>query len=183
MNKIAKSALAAAAGIALLMGGAGTLAAWSDGSFAPLASVISAGDLELSVPSSGVWRDETGAVITLDGYRIAPGDTIIHETTMQLTAHGENLHGEILLDPASISAADPGAAADVALADLLAASATHTLDGRPGLSFVAAPGTQTVLVTTTIVWPDGGTTATDNAAMHGRATLGDLSFTVTQTID
>lgn len=183
MNKIAKSALAAAAGVTLLMGGAGTLAAWSDGSFAPLASVISAGDLELSTPSSSVWRDETGAVITLDGYRIAPGDTIVHETTMQLTAHGENLRGEILLDPASFAPADPGASADVALADLLATSATHTLDGRPGLSFSAAPGTQTVLITTTIVWPSGETAATDNAAMRGRVSLGDLSFTVAQTLD
>ncbi len=183
MNKIAKSTLAATAGVALLMGGAGTLAAWSDGSFAPLASRISAGALQLSDPSSSVWRDETGAVITLDGYRIAPGDTIIHETTMQLTAHGENLRGEILLDPASIAPADPGAAADVALADLLAASAAHTLDGHPGTRFTATPGTRTVLVTTTIVWPEGGTPATDNAAMRGRATLADLSFTVTQTID
>ncbi|MCK8475681.1 alternate-type signal peptide domain-containing protein [Microbacterium aurugineum] len=182
MNKIAKSTLAAAAGVALLMGGAGTLAAWSDGTFAPLGSLISAGDLQLSDPSSSVWRDETGAVITLDGLRIAPGDTIIHEATMQLTAHGENLHGEILLDPASIAPVDPGAAADVALANLLATSAAHTLDGRPGTSFTATPGTQKVLVTTTIVWPDGGTPATDNAAMRGRVTLGDMSFTVTQTI-
>lgn len=182
MNKLTKSLIAAAVGTALLLGSGGTLAAWNSGALASVASTISAGDLSLSAPSAGTWADQTGTTISLNDYRIAPGDTLTYETTFSLTAKGDNLQGELALDPASISPANVAKPEDVALAARLAKSAAVTIDGRTGAGFTAKSGSQTIRVTTTITWPGGNTPATDNASMRGSVILSDLKFTATQTL-
>lgn len=182
MNRLTKSLIAAAAGTALLLGGGGTLAAWNSGALASVAATISAGDLSLSAPSAGKWVDQTGATIALTDYRIAPGDTLTYETTLDLTAKGNNLQGEIALDPASISPANLSQPEDVALAARLAKSATVTIDGRTSAGFIAKTGSQTIRVTATITWPGGNTPATDNTSMRGSVTLSDLRFTATQSL-
>ncbi|QIK63344.1 alternate-type signal peptide domain-containing protein [Leucobacter viscericola] len=181
MKKLTKSLIAAAAGTALLLGGGGTLAAWNSGAFASVTTTISAGDLSLTAPSAGTWTDQTGTTVTLDTFRVAPGDTLTYETTMDLTARGDNLQGTLALDPASISPANPAKAEDVALAARLTKSASVTVDGRTSAAFTAKPGSQTIRVTTTVTWPGGNAPATDNTSMRGSVTLNNMKFTVTQT--
>ncbi|MFC4224503.1 alternate-type signal peptide domain-containing protein [Lysinibacter cavernae] len=182
MNKLTKSLIATATGTALLIGGGGTLAAWNSGAFASLAATISAGDLSLSAPEPGKWSNSTGETINLDEYRVAPGDILLYETTVDLTAKGDNLHGEITLDPTSISPANPGKPEDVALATRLLKSAAIAVNGRSEAVFTASPGTQQIRVSTTISWPDEELPALDNTAMQGSVILSGLTFTATQTI-
>lgn len=181
MNKLTTSIIAAAAGTTLILGGGSTLAGWNSGTFTSLAATISAGNLKLSTPTAGVWTDQTGTTTTPASFRIAPGDTLTYQTTLDLTANGDNLRGQITLDPASIGPANPAKPEDIALAALLMKSATVTIDGRADTHFTAKQGTQALRVTTILAWPDG-TTATDNAAQRGSIVLTDLTFTVTQTL-
>ena len=73
MNAFVKSAVAGAAGIALLLGGAGTFAVWNSSASAS-AGVLRTGQLTLSTtPGTGQWKDlKTGSPLSdaeLSSYR------------------------------------------------------------------------------------------------------------------
>lgn len=178
MNKLAKSALAVTAGIALLMGGAGTLAFWNDTIDAGTTGSISAGTLSLSNATAGTWTDQYGATIDLATFRAVPGDVLTYNTTVDVTAIGDNLTGTIGIGTASISPATAGAA-DTELAALLTDSATFTVNGSAVNTFTATATPQAVDVTVTISWPSGTPTA-DNLAMLGSVSLADFAITATQ---
>ena len=75
MNKIVSSAVAGAAGIVLLLGGAGSFALWNANATVA-ASSVSSGNLALSADTAGVWTDITNGgskVIDPSTYRIVPG--------------------------------------------------------------------------------------------------------------
>ena len=56
MNKLTKAAIAGAAGVILLMGGAGSLAYWNDSIASnPAGQTISAGTLTVTAASAGGW--------------------------------------------------------------------------------------------------------------------------------
>lgn len=90
MNKLLKGAVAGAAGIALLLGGAGTFAAWNAStSLGTDASNITTGDLYLSSdPTSGTWAYANGDEVT----RIVPGDVVNYSQTVTVHGSGDHLH-------------------------------------------------------------------------------------------
>ena len=57
MNKLTKGAIATAAGIALLLGGAGTFALWN-GQTTIAGGTISTGTLAIASTGSPVWKGE-----------------------------------------------------------------------------------------------------------------------------
>ena len=59
MNKLVKGSIAAAAGISLLMGGAGSLALWND-SVTVNAGTVSSGTLDVSTGTAGVKLNVPG---------------------------------------------------------------------------------------------------------------------------
>lgn len=178
MNKLTKSTIAAAAGIALLMGGAGTLAFWNDTIDAGAAGSITAGTMSLSNSTAGTWTDQNGQGVDINAFRAVPGDVLTYKTKVDVAAIGDNLTGTIGIGTASIAPATAGAA-DTKLADLLTDSATFTVNGAAGSTFTATGTPQAVDVTVTITWPSG-TPSADNLAKLGSVSLADFAITATQ---
>lgn len=176
MNKLTKGAVAAAAAIALMLGGAGTFATWNASS-AAAGGNITAGSLSIAGASAGTWSDTTGT-IDLASYRIAPGDVLTFTQDFDVTAVGHSLPATLSLTDGSITAATTGAA-DIALATALGNSADLTAtglaaDGTGG--YVVPAGTTSVSVTVTITFP----TTADNASQNGQVSLSGMSVTLTQ---
>jgi alternate signal-mediated exported protein len=189
MNKFVNASIAAAAGVALLLGGAGTFATWN-ASAATTGSSISAGNLVVQDSgTAGTWTaNGSPTPISLSGYTIVPGDVLTYTKTMKIGAEGDNLKATLALTPASITAADPTKATDQALAGYLSANAVLTASG-PGISgtgptFTVTPGAgtvaQNVTVTVTISFPKGDVVGGNNNAMNGAVTLSDLAVSLTQ---
>jgi alternate signal-mediated exported protein len=177
MNKLTKGAVAAAAAIAPLLGGAGTFATWN--ASAAVANVgITAGNLSIAPGAvAGTWSDATGAV-DLSAYRITPGDVLTFTQDFDVTATGHSLPATLTLTAGSIAPASSNAQ-DIALAAALGNTAVLTAaglasDGNGG--YIVPMGTTSVTVTVTITFP----TAAGNASQNGQVSLSGMKVTLTQ---
>jgi alternate signal-mediated exported protein len=186
MKKIVKASIATAAGVVLLLGGAGTFATWNDTATTEGASIV-AGNLVVDDSNvAGVWT-ANGSTINLAEYRIAPGDVLTFTKTMKVGAEGDSLEATLGLSQASITAVDTENNADVALAGYLTKNAVLSATGAgitgTGPTFTVIPGAgvvdQDVTVTVTIEFPAGGA-GVNNNAMNGKVNLAGLTVTLTQ---
>ncbi|MCU1558721.1 MAG: hypothetical protein JWN09_2716 [Microbacteriaceae bacterium] len=189
MNKLIKGAIAGAAGVALLLGGAGTFALWNS-SASVAGGTIVAGNLLVADPgTAGVWTVNGGATaITLSSYRVVPGDVLKYTKTVNVTASGDNLVATLGLGTASITPTAAGNAADVALAAYLNANAVLAASGSSITGtgpYTVTAGTagivaQPVVVTATITFPKSATAGIENAAKTGSVSLANLTVTLNQ---
>jgi len=116
MNKLVTGSIAGAAGIALLLGGAGTLALWNDSATASGGNVQS-GALTVALAGTPVWKDispdsaDTSwspvAVGSTPADRLVPGDTVTLTQRVDVTATGKNLQAELSFDPKTIAIKAP----------------------------------------------------------------------------
>ena len=205
MNKIAKSTIATAAGVVLLMGGAGSLAYWNDSVNAGPAAgsnSITAGTLTIAAANAGAWTKgfynsagtavvPPAAVANLSAVRIVPGDRLVYAQTFNVNASGDDLFFTIGSTVGAVTAAS-AAAADTALAAQINASAAtaFTIASVTGGNVVPATtagtyrvsantgGPSTITATWTLDFPFGATP--DNTAKLGAVTLSQGSITLTQ---
>lgn len=188
MKKIITASVIGAAGIALLLGGAGTFALWNS-SAATAGGTIVAGDLSIT-PSSraATWTVNGGSPLsTLDGYPIVPGDVVRYTEDMVVSANGKGLTATLGVDPASIEATSASAPADVALAKYLSANATLTATGD-GISGTSAPYTvtgqtgheQDITVGVTITFPKSSTPGIEDGTQNGSVDLDAVAVTLNQ---
>ncbi|MCU1417848.1 MAG: hypothetical protein JWP32_2022 [Schumannella sp.] len=205
MNKLVKGAIAGAAGIVLLMGGAGSLAYWNDSANAgPSAgsNSITAGTLTISAVNAGAWTkgfyNAAGTVVTapaavasLAAVRIVPGNRLVYTQSFNVVGTGDDLYFTITSSAGAVSAASAGAA-DVALAAQINASATtaFSIASITGGTVTAAttPGTykvssnagtpSTIAVTWTVDFPFGASAV--NTAKTGAVSLSQGAITLTQ---
>ena len=210
MNKLVKGAVATAAGVALLMGGAGTFAYWND-SVGITGATITAGNLLVTnaTPSDGVWSVQKNGLTTATATTIAniatftasPGDKLTYTKKVSITATGDNLTATLALGAGSITAATTGTA-DTALAAYLSKTATISASGT-GIAPIGTTGTylitpsttgilkSPVTVTVTINYPKDPNTVTnaglnstavvnEKASMLGSVSLSGLIVTVDQ---
>jgi alternate signal-mediated exported protein len=180
MNKLTKGSIAAAAAVALLLGGAGTFANWNATS-AVAGGDITAGSLSIAGAGAGSWSDTKGAGIILGDYRIMPGDVLTFTQDFDVTADGHSLLATLSLTGGAIVAVESTDAADVALANALGNSAALTAtglgtDGNGG--YIVPVGTTSVTVTVTITFPKGD--SVDNDSQKGVVSLSGMSVTLTQ---
>ncbi|TQO20383.1 alternate signal-mediated exported protein [Rhodoglobus vestalii] len=182
MNKLVKGSIAGAAGIALLLGGAGTLASWN-ASAAVEGGNISAGTLNIEAvdgEADGWQLNGTGAVEdNASDFTIVPGSALTYTATFDVTAIGDTLTATAALADESIVAASDSKE-DVAFAKFLSSDATFTIDGKNETAVVASDVKQTVVVTVTINFANGEAGA-ENEAMRGDVNLKDFAITLTQT--
>lgn len=187
MKKFVKASIATAAGVTLLLGGAGTFATWNASATTAGATIASGNMVVEDSGVAGTWT-ANGSAVNLADYRIAPGDTLTYTKTMSVSAEGDSIQATLGLTGGSIAAADPTDAADQALAGYLKANATLSAAGQgitgTGPTFTVAPGSGTVdedvTVTVTIAFPAGDTAGGNNGAMNGAVNLSDLAVTLTQ---
>jgi alternate signal-mediated exported protein len=168
MNKLVKGSIAGAAGIALLLGGAGTFALWN-ATATVSAQTITAGTLTLTANTDGVWKQGT-TTITPSSYRIIPGSTLVFTQTLTVNAVGDGLTADLTHSGFTGSnTLDP-----LVTKTLEVTSTTATVSGST-LKFT--PGTSTVNVKFTVVFPEEETTG-----QSGVLDLSALNFTLTQTV-
>ncbi len=128
MNQTTKGALAAAAAGALLLGGAGSLAYWSD-SKTVTGGAISSGTLSLTqevgqVCSSWTLDAAGGATAYTPGVTlVVPGDVITKTCDYTVHASGAHLAADLTMDATSITGAND-------LSSALTPGATYTLAGN-----------------------------------------------------
>jgi len=206
MNKLVKGSIAGAAGIILLMGGAGSLAYWNDSATAGPAlgsNSITAGTLSVTAVNAGAWTKgfynasnvlvgSVGAVANLSTVRIVPGNRLVYTQQFNIVGTGDDLYFTIgstagAVNPASVNPA-PTAAADAALA----AQVTNTFSVSSVTGGTVIPATSantfrvssnngtasTVTVTWTINFPFGATAV--NTAKTGAISLSQGAITLTQ---
>ncbi|WP_456787551.1 alternate-type signal peptide domain-containing protein [Cellulomonas sp. P5_C5] len=136
MRKTTKGAIAVGAGVALLLGGAGTLAYWQVGTAVDSTTGIQSGTLTIA-PKTGattaVWTWGTGSTTFNPAtQRIVPGDIVTRTQVFTVTGQGDHLKAEIALNLA------PAVANNAAMLTALGTPVT-TITG----STVTAPTTLT----------------------------------------
>jgi alternate signal-mediated exported protein len=173
MNKTMKGALAAGAAGALLLGGAGSLAFWSDSSDVPGASITS-GELKLGAPDCGDgWLLDGGAAYSTQ--LLVPGDTLTKTCTIDLTATGAHLGADLAIATPTWSAAN-GLTAE------LSPTATFTVNGATTDHVTSADDTGTGEISAELtVTFDGDTASNDSEDLT--AALDAVTITATQTHD
>ena len=189
MNKLLVSAIAGAAGLTLLIGGAGTFALWNSSASLTGGTITGGTLLVADNATAGVWK--SGAtVITLSSYRIVPCDTLTFTKTVDITATGDNLVATLAVDPATIAPTTATTAADVRLAAYITKNAQLAITGAgiTGASptFTITPtatgvSARTATVTVTLVFPKNATAGFENDAKLGSVNLGALAVTLLQT--
>jgi alternate signal-mediated exported protein len=176
MKKSTKGALAAGSAAVLLMGGAGTLAFWTD-TVTVDGTDIQSGHLSLDLGSCDGWTLDGGDAYT--DQLLVPGDTLTQDCTYTLDIAGEHFT-EVDFDvtlPSDVSAG--------ALADEITVTTDVELNGADqgdGTGVAVADG-DTVTVSIVVDWPYGVQDNDSNVVGGLLASLGDLVVTVTQNHD
>ena len=183
MNKTVKGSLAGAAGIALLMGGFGSYALWSESR--PLASSsITTGDLTIGTDPSAAYWDDVNTPTVKDWSatdKMVPGDKVSYTQTFTVTGNGKNLKG-------TISLADPGALGGNSTLitrsiDITSSNTTITSDAAaPNTAFhFASPfGTSTMTAVVTYTFPAGTSGSTGTTDQNVSASTPATAFTISQ---
>src|SRR4051812_5239895 len=105
MNKLVKGAIAGAAGIVLLMGGAGSLAYWNDSANAGPASgsnTITAGTLTITAANAGTWTKgmynnagtqtvAPATIASLAAVKVVPGNKLVYTQNFNVVGTGDDL--------------------------------------------------------------------------------------------
>jgi len=177
MNKATKGALAAVAAGTLMLGGAGTLAYWTDAKTVT-GTGITAGNLTLGAQDCTVaagthdWQFDNGDTFTAASDTVVPGDSLSKICDLTLTLTGNHIGATLGLDTAT-----PGFAAANALSANLSPTAAFIVDGDP-YAPITEPGTYHVQVTVTVPFSSA---ATNGQALS--AALNGVVVTATQTHD
>lgn len=175
MKKSTKGALAAATAALLLVGGAGSLAFWTESATVAGPGALTAGELTLTPTGSCAdgtpdWLFDSAETEAdkpyVAGDLLVPGDALRTTCTYTLLATGEHME-------ATFAVTDPTAGSG-ALAPALTVTSTVTVDGAaPPATFTE--GEYDVEATINVVF-NAATTDLENAT----TTLNGLTLTVTQ---
>jgi alternate signal-mediated exported protein len=94
MKNLTKGALVTGLGVALLLGGGGTLAVWNAGQDSQ-AGTITAGDLNLQAQPS-VWTSSaSGTIRNINAYRMVPGEKLTYTQAIDVTLVGSGLRAKL----------------------------------------------------------------------------------------
>jgi alternate signal-mediated exported protein len=168
MNRLFKGAVAGAAGVALLLGGAGTFALWNDAIGIGDDEAVTSGQLRFGTVPTGEWTLNGQAVADITQVRIVPGDVLAYTVDgVEVVATGDYLHAEF-----GITA--DGLTGDSELMGAL--TKTITVDGVDPAT-VDIAGTDTFDV---VVRLEFDPTTADLVAQNQSVDLGDIQLTVTQ---
>lgn len=185
MKKSLKGAIAAGAAGVLLLGGAGTLAFWSDTEVFGGGSVT-AGTLSLGTPvcepTVGNWVYAVGNAGAGEAVElIVPGDTIAKTCTFPIVATGDNLTATLgVPDELNITPGTPDTTFQATVAATYVGSGVAPIDGD-GIITSANNG-QTVSATIEVEFPFGNATTINANDMQAiTASLADITVTLTQT--
>lgn len=176
MNNSIKGALAAVAGGALLLGGAGSLAYWSDNGVAE-AGTIAAGSLALSDGTCDPgWVYASGSAAGSAVTTIVPGDSITKVCDFTITASGQHLTAD-LGTPSTVAYTVTSTPEPTTLQ--LDVDATYELDGEAVHQVTSADNDATLAADIVVTFPFGSAvTINGNDTQLLAATLDDLTVKI-----
>jgi alternate signal-mediated exported protein len=192
MNKLLKGSIAGAAGIALLLGGAGTFALWNDSAVIK-GGTVSTGVLSLSAPTTAAtWTDVSTASSIVAGtqfntasQKLVPGDKVQTTQAVTVNASGKNLKATLTFDPKSITT-DADLASQLVYSLVVTAPA-GTPDGvvtsNGANSYTIAPPTTGTVALTAVFTVEFKSDTVDKVGQNktAAAQLDALKFTLVQT--
>ncbi|MET0854759.1 MAG: alternate-type signal peptide domain-containing protein [Microterricola sp.] len=195
MKKITKAAIAGTVGAALLVGGAGSLAFWTDSAEGPQVEIQS-GQLDLGTIASTEqsWliqqvvsgtTPQPAAAFNAASDLVVPGDVLTTTVDVPVTLAGKNLEAVLAVDVDALSVGAEPTAADTALLAALQAGGVKVtkINGTAVGSGVASVNLTPASVT-------GGTVAVEiavtfpwgTAGEFNGAKLGDVAFAADYTL-
>jgi alternate signal-mediated exported protein len=180
MHKIVTGVVAGAAGVALLLGGAGSLALWNANA-SSAAGIVSSGTLTLTALGDGTWTDVTnGRSTTIDPSKVlmVPGNKYQFTQTLSIGATGDDLSADLTYAPQSITGDAGLIAATTKTLSVTSASGTVVQQADPNANtFRVSPSSSAsrVQVLFTIELPSSAT-----SGQNGSVNVGALAFTLTQ---
>jgi len=166
MNKLVKGSVAAAAGIALLMGGAGSLALWNDTADIANESVDS-GNLTLTT-SAGSWTNAPAIWV--------PGDESTYTATVTVVATGDNIEADLTIDTLALAGGDAELLADLDIEFVVTGTLPTGVTGSAGSYTIGQAGTFVLPVTITVEFDEGS----DNLTQNQSVDLEGLEFVLEQ---
>lgn len=179
MNKASKGLLAASAAGVLLLGGAGSLAYWSDAAEVG-GGTLNAGQLQLDDTTSGgcaaaTWtldtaEDPAGAAFDPATDTLVPGDVLSKHCTFTIAAVGTHLRADLTAS---------GGAASGDLAPALVTSGTFTVGGATVTSITDADNGATLDATVQVTFDP----ASGNDTQLQSASLSDFTVGLAQVHD
>jgi len=169
MQNSIKGALAAVVGGTLLLGGAGSLAFWSDTGAVDGADLAS-GTFTLSDAACGDGWTLDGDTALTSATRIVPGDVLTQVCSFDVTAIGDHLAADLAVVDASLTG-------EAALNTDLTATASYVVAGQPVAGSTVEIENGDVITATVSVTFKG--TAT-NASQALDTRLNDITITATQ---
>jgi alternate signal-mediated exported protein len=172
MQKSTKGALAAAAAGVLLLGGAGSLAYWSDSDTVG-GGDFNSGSLSLSpADACNVWNldagEPGGQPFVPASDKLVPGDVVTKVCTFTVDAEGTHLRASV--------AAVPGTNTGDLLDDLTVAATSLTIGGGPVTELTEDNDGDTLTVTVSVTF--NGTS--DNLSQNLGAVLDDIDIVTQQ---
>ncbi len=176
MNKMIKGSVAGATGVALLMGGFGTYALWSD-SENLAANGVQSGELTVDT-SAGVYDDaRTQAANDWTASDLmVPGDVVTYTQTFDVKGTGKNLQGTIALSTAALTGDFAGLVRSV---EVTSDNATIVRNAdEVSFDFSDPFGTATLTAVVTYELPASTSGTTDQ---NKTATTPASTFTIQQT--
>lgn len=177
MNKMIKGSIAGATGVALLMGGFGTYALWSD-SENLAANGVQSGELTIDTEAGAYDDTRTQAADDWTANDLmVPGDVITYTQTFDVSGDGKNLQGTIVLDVEDLVSDFSTLQYDVDVVASGSGATDITKDSATTFSFVDPFGTATLTATVTYTLPasTGGTVDQNKSADTPAST-----FTISQ---
>lgn len=177
MNNMMKGSIAGATGIALLMGGFGTYAVWSDSENLAENGVQSG---QLNIDTSAGTYDDANTGLAGDwtaSDKMVPGDTVTYTQAFTVKGDGKNLAGTIsYTEPSLTTTFSPNLTYSVDVTSN-SATVTETSPNSNQFEFSDPFGTATLTAVVTYTLP-GSTSGTTN--QNKAATLPAAAFTITQ---
>lgn len=167
MNKLVKGSIAGAAGVALLLGGAGTLALWND-SASINAGTVTSGVLDVANAAPGTWSPDLDLIV--------PGDTVVYTDTLEVTATGDNLSATVTTNIASITNNITGA---VVTSDIVVRDSANAVVAPVSGEYPLGDGAYTVEVELTVTFPS---TVSGQTGQDLSTDFSAITVTVTQVV-
>jgi alternate signal-mediated exported protein len=181
-KQFVKGALTVTAGTALLVGGFGSFALWSEQDPLP-SDPITAGELSLEAQTES-WRDESldSATTTWNPEtdELVPGDTVTMTVPLTVTAVGKNLAGTIRLDGAALQTAGFGPHFTVSYDVTPTPEAGVTPEQDGSVSFLRSAMNDDEIEAEGTVTFALSEDASLNEAENANAVLSDVDFVLTQ---
>jgi alternate signal-mediated exported protein len=184
MNKLIKGAVTGAAGIALLLGGAGTFASWNAASHLTPTGTVNTGTLKISSSTPVGWFTDANATqaVDLNSFHAVPGDTLYYKTTADILAVGNHLEAEVGVDQSTLKAEfAAGGPTSTVQASVASVTGTGITQSNGDFVFTATGSDIQATVIVKVDFPLGDSSVNAGSDGQGSAIkLDPLTITLTQ---